>query len=65
MAIFWADAICKRHCTSKCYKWKSTYFMTSETHPEINDSEDDFIEVGNDDENSIDTLFQETPGSVS
>lgn len=39
--------------------------MTSETRPEINNSEDDLIEVGNDDENSIDTIYQGTPGPVS
>lgn len=39
--------------------------MISETHSEINDSEDDFIEIGNYEENVNEGLLQETLGSVS
>ncbi|CAI6374989.1 unnamed protein product [Macrosiphum euphorbiae] len=39
--------------------------MTSDTHSEINDSEDGLIEIGNYEENSTDALLKETPGSVS
>jgi len=39
--------------------------MISETHSEINDSEDNFIEIGNYEENVNEGLLQETLGSVS
>jgi len=39
--------------------------MTSDTRSEINDSEDDFIEIGSSEEITTGVLLPETPGSVS